>query len=62
MGWTPMDGDNQLLVTDEPVEYEKITGRKITGVFFGNMENIPKIEKGKRKDVNMEPIDVLWKH
>lgn len=57
-----MDGDNQLLVTDEPVEYEKITGRKITGVFFGNMENIPKIEKGKRKDVNMEPIDVLWKH
>ena len=44
-----MDGDNQLLVTDEPVEYEKITGRKITGVFLGIWRIYLKLRKENGK-------------
>jgi hypothetical protein len=46
-----MNGDNQLLVTNEPVEFRDF--KKINDHFRGIIENIPRINIEKLKNVNM---------
>jgi hypothetical protein len=46
-----MNRDNQLLVTNEPVEFRDF--KKFKDHFRGILENIPLINIEKPKDVNM---------
>jgi hypothetical protein len=53
-----MIGENRQLVTDEPVEFEKLPVevqdcRKITGRFKGIYRLYPQFNEGEPEDVNM---------
>ena len=53
-----MIGENRQLVTNEPVEFEKLPvkvqdRRKITDHFRGIYRNIPQFNKRKPESVNM---------
>jgi hypothetical protein len=55
----PSNWKNQLLVIDEPFEFQKELVEvyqdfeKISNLFSDILWNIPKIDKGKVEDVNM---------
>ena len=48
-----MNGENRLLVTNEPVEAQD---SKTTTSFWKNLQNIPQINKEKPEDHNMWPV------
>ena len=56
-----MNEQNRPLVTDDPVEFEKLTGchsrlQEINQSFYRNPWNIPQITKETPKDHNMKPV------
>ena len=58
-----MKGQNRPVVTDEPVEFEKLTGchsrlQEINQSFYRDPWNIPRITKETPKDHNMKPVGV----